>query len=724
MKKKIAVIGGGLGSLSAIYHLMSLPNAKDLFDITLYQDGWQLGGKGASGVNQKKGFRVEEHGIHFWFGFYENGFHLMKEVYKALNRPPEAPLGTFEKAFKKQTTMDFAQLIDENWTDWNIEFPPFPGKVGDGIYENPIEEFVEMGIHFLASEFHKFVQHLTSGCLSIFLAPFRKNKKLPTHPTHEFYLNNIEKKSSKIISHLIERRLIAMAEFYKNPDNHKFEDRKVHGQFINDLKMHIFDKVGHLLDRFPELLRIWCTIDFGLSVLKGIIEDGVLQVKDRKLILDFSLINRSDFKEWLVYHGADKNYMSNFPAVKSLYDGPFAFFRGAVSTPNVEAGTALNIFFRLAFTCKEEVMWRMQAGMGDTVFMPIYQYLNQNFPENVHFSFFHKATNLKLSKDKTKVEEIEFDRMIDLAKNVDTYNPIINVKGLDCWPSEPLYEQLNSSQAKKAQEFKDKKGIGFESDWAGWKGTKVTKKIGQDFDEVIIGASLSALPNFCHDLFEENPKLANMLDKVGTVQTQAFQLWLTKNPYDLATDPLKVLSTYVEPLDTMAAMTQILDREDWSAFPEPPKYLMYVCGALIDSETIPNPEATYFAENQLQEVYNNMVSYIENDLKFILPKAFDEAGNFDWNILFDPTDGVGKERLKYQYFRSNINTTERYVYSLKDTSRHRLKTDESGFENVFLTGDWIQNGMNIGFVEGATISGILTARAVSRNENIALYLPW
>jgi uncharacterized protein with NAD-binding domain and iron-sulfur cluster len=724
MKKKIAVIGGGLGSLTAIYHLMSLPNAKDLYDITLYQDGWQLGGKGASGVNQKKGFRVEEHGIHFWFGFYENGFYLMKEVYKALNRPPEAPLATFEAAFKPQTTMDFAQLINDNWTSWDVEFPTLLGKVGDGVFESPIEELVEVGIRFLADEFHKFIEHLASGCLGVFLGPFQKNKKSPVHQTHEPYLNDIEEKLAKIISHHLERRLVAMAELYKNPETHKFEDRKVHGGYIYNLKMHIFDLVGHLLDKFPELLRIWCTIDLGLTILKGVIEDGVLQVKGRKFILDFSLINKYDFKEWLILHGADSHFIYNFPAVKSLYDGPFAFFRGAISTPDVEAGTALNILFRLAFTCKEAVMWRMQAGMGDTVFMPIYQYLQQNFPENVHFSFFHAATDLKLSKDKTKVEAIEFDRLIDLAENVATYQPAVTVKGLECWPSEPLYEQLNPIQVQKAQELKEKTGVGFESDWSGWKGTKVTKQIGRDFDEVIIGASLSALPNFCNDLFEHNPQWSKMLDKVGTVQTQAFQLWLTKDPQELATDPLKVLSTYVEPLDTMAAMTQILEREDWSGYPEQPKYLMYVCGAFIDSETIPDPPATYFAKNQLDEVFDNMAHYIENDLRFILPKAFDEAGNFDWNILFDPTGGVGKERLKYQYFRPNIDTTERYVYCLKDTSRFRLKTDESGFENVFLTGDWIQNGMNIGFVEGATISGILTARAVSGNENIPLHLPW
>ncbi len=215
-----------------------------------------------------------------------------------------------------------------------------------------------------------------------------------------------------------------------------------------------------------------------------------------------------------------------------------------------------------------------------------------------------------------------------------------------------------------------------------------------------------------------------MLDRVGTVQTQAFQLWLTKNPEELGVKEQKVLSTYVEPLDTFAEMNQILKREDWSAFKQKPLYLMYVCGALLDSETIPPYHATYFPDNQQYKVKGNMKNYILNNLKFVLPGAFDKDGNFDWDILFDPTGGVGEARLDYQYYRSNINTSERYVFSLKGSSKFRLKTDETGFSNVFFTGDWIQNGLNIGFVEGATISGILTARAVSGNKNIPIYVPW
>src|SRR5262245_42435096 len=46
-KQKIAVLGGGLGSLSTVYGLTSQPGWDEKYDITVYQMGWRLGGKGA-----------------------------------------------------------------------------------------------------------------------------------------------------------------------------------------------------------------------------------------------------------------------------------------------------------------------------------------------------------------------------------------------------------------------------------------------------------------------------------------------------------------------------------------------------------------------------------------------------------------------------------------------------------------------------------------------------
>ncbi|HMP31615.1 MAG TPA: hypothetical protein PKD85_18580, partial [Saprospiraceae bacterium] len=514
------------------------------------------------------------------------------------------------------------------WTKWQITFPKLPGTIGDGEYLYPLDELIEIGIKLIGNEFSKIIHVLQPGCLGSVLKILKKKPK-PNHNSHEKYLSNLEETIFKIIEHPIEKRLMAMAILYKNHEHYHDGNTKSHASFIHSVKKWIWDHIGDLVSSNPELLRVWCSIDFGLSVLKGIIEDGVLSVKDNKFVLDFTLINHIDFESWLVLHGADEKYLKNFPAVKSMYDGPFAFFKGAVSSPNVEAGTALNIFLRLALTCKQDVMWRMQAGMGDTIFAPIYEYLQINFKENVKFKFFHKIKDLQLDKDAQQVVSIEVEELIELADNISEYQPLVNVKGLQCWPSHPLYDQLNPDQVAKIKE----QNIHIESNWSGWKGTMHTKNLNEDFDTVIIGASLSALPTFCTQLINNNQKWAKMLDKVGTVQTQAFQLWFTKSAEDLGVDPLQVLSTYVEPLDTFAAMNQVLEREDWSKYPEQPKYLMYVCGAFPDSESIPPAHATYFPKNQKNDVYDNMLVYIKENLKFIIPKAFDEDGNFDWDLL-------------------------------------------------------------------------------------------
>ena len=46
-RPRVAILGGGLGSLTTAYELSSRG-----YDITLYQMGWRLGGQGASGRNQ------------------------------------------------------------------------------------------------------------------------------------------------------------------------------------------------------------------------------------------------------------------------------------------------------------------------------------------------------------------------------------------------------------------------------------------------------------------------------------------------------------------------------------------------------------------------------------------------------------------------------------------------------------------------------------------------
>ena len=139
--KKIAILGGGVSSITAAFEITSQENWQDKYDLTIYQMGWRIGGKGASGRNQKQHNRIEEHGIHVWFGFYYNAFKAMRACYDELGRAPDKPLATLEDAFKVHPSTAFAQEFHKQWSIWPITPPTLlfsKQKVGEGFNRRPL----------------------------------------------------------------------------------------------------------------------------------------------------------------------------------------------------------------------------------------------------------------------------------------------------------------------------------------------------------------------------------------------------------------------------------------------------------------------------------------------------------------------------------------------------------------------------------------------------------
>ena len=89
-----------------------------------------------------------------------------------------------------------------------------------------------------------------------------------------------------------------------------------------------------------------------------------------------------------------------------------------------------------------------------------------------------------------------------------------------------------------------------------------------------------------------------------------------------------------------------------------------------------------------------------------------DEDELNWFFLVDPRHRDGKARFDAQYWRANIEGSERYVTTYAGTVDHRLGPHESGFANVWLAGDWTRNGIDGGSVEAAVTSGIQAARAV------------
>ena len=130
--RRIAILGGGIASLTTAVELTSAPDWASRYEITVYQMGWRLGGKGASSRNPSANGRIEEHGLHVWFGCYDHAFRMLRACYDELRRPAGSPFATIEEAFTPQNETPYFEFVDGQWTVWPLWFPPGPDRPGTG----------------------------------------------------------------------------------------------------------------------------------------------------------------------------------------------------------------------------------------------------------------------------------------------------------------------------------------------------------------------------------------------------------------------------------------------------------------------------------------------------------------------------------------------------------------------------------------------------------------
>jgi uncharacterized protein with NAD-binding domain and iron-sulfur cluster len=460
--------------------------------------------------------------------------------------------------------------------------------------------------------------------------------------------------------------------------------------------------------------RVWSLIDLILTIVIGILTDRIISD-------GFDVINHKDFREWLTDQGADP-LVVNGPLIGALYDIFFAYEGGDVRRPNVEAGSALRGSLRTMLTYQGHVLWKMKAGMGDTVFAPLYLALKKR---GVAFKFFHEVTCLHYDDQRGTIGAIDMGRQVDLT--VPEYSPLVDVKGLPCWPSTPLvHATVDGKKVLQIANGDKLEGVDLESRWSGWTNVgKVTLREGIDFDHVVLGITVSGLPFICDEKLKTLGPWQQMLAKVQTVRTQAVQLWFNRPSGDqVATTPTPpppppglgtpvpdgIIANCTEPDACWADFNQVLDREDQ---PANVLGLFYGCGVLLDQgPEFPPPDDLAFPAEQLARVRETTVSFLRGSADQVWPKAA-VNGTIDWSALAAPEGEVGEARLDRQYLRANVDPSERYVLSLVNTSRFRLKAGESGVKNLFLAGSWVDNGNNLSCVEAAAMSGRQASRAIS-----------
>ena len=690
-KSKVAVLGGGVGGMTAAFELTATPELREQFEVTIYQLGWRIGGKGASGRNAQHAERIEEHGLHVWFGFYDNAFRLMRDAYEELGREPGTPLATIDDAFKP---CDQLVLFDRQGDDWHAHALDFPRNL-----LRPGE----------AAELPTFWEMAAVACrwaLSAWRSLSHERDLDLSEPDLPFVPDWFEDLAADLAGDLLElpaegaERLLVLAERLAGAragnTDHLVARQAAQPALLVGLLKGFRDWLWLVLREpvqdDPDVRLFFTILDAGVSTVAGIVEDGVLE-------RGFDAINDEEWAAWLARHGAKEVTLGGTPegrapVLRAVYDVAFGFPGGSIAAADVAAGTATSDLLRLVFSYRGSFMRKMQAGMGDVVFTPLYEVLRRR---GVQFRFFHEVTRLGVAPDDQRVETIEVVPQLELRGGAEEYLPLADVRGLPCWPSEPLWEQLEP--AARGHDFELRPNpLGREP---------LVLRRGEHFDAVVLGIPVGALEPICRELMDRDERFRSGIERAVTVRTQAFQVWANREAGELGWrhDGNSVAGCYVEPIDTYCDMTHLIPREEWQQA-DGVRTIAYLCGVLDDRPGEDQAEAT-------ERVRQNAVEFLERDMPALWPNARLADGSFDWSVLVDPGEGTGRERFDAQYWRANVAPSERYVLSPAGSVKHRLPSGESGFENLVLAGDWTRNGIDGGCVEAAVISGIEAAAGLT-----------
>jgi len=695
-KQKIVILGTGAGSMAAAWGLTSAPGWQDRYEIDVYQMGWRCGGKGAAGRNRKLGDRIEEHGLHMWFGFYQNAFATIREAYDELHRlDPSYAYPTWRQAFTPRSDLFLEEFVGGRWEVWHTTFPDNKELPGDGKPVQSIGSFlreaIEWGIElllgsdvlsWLEQHFEPFEPSERSRELLGSLGGLVRGILRRVEAEVEGVVRSIFRDVSGALSAELRLHLGGAHDLAAEAEASIAGVEKVL-DVLEPLLRWIERALGKELTRHTELRRVFILLDLGLTILRGLVADGCLAARS------FEPIDRYDWIEWLRRNGASKLCIES-PWVRGLYDGPFAYVRGDASRPSMSAAVAMRGQLRGFIGYKGAPMWQMDAGMGDTVFTPLYLALQAR---GVRFHLFHRVRELRFDDERKKLLGVSIGVQATV-KGGAIYQPLFPLHGIQCWPSEPDYQQLEQGEEL------ERRRVDLESSWTDWKDVSTLELAADaDFDVVINGMSLAAWPAVAPQLFDGSSETATrwraLRDNVTTVQTQCIQLWLSPSAEQLGRPgPQGFTGAYAQPFNTWADLSDLLRAESWTG-PDAPRSLVYLCGPMRDAAVTPPTSAVWFPESEKERTLQAGMDWLSANAGYPWPLGApdNEPAGLDPALLFDPRGRAGWDRLRAQYARANVEPTERYVLSPPGTTQYRMRANESGVSNLLLAGDWLRTGL-------------------------------
>jgi uncharacterized protein with NAD-binding domain and iron-sulfur cluster len=665
---KVAVLGGGPAGLAAAFEL-SDPRHNGKFEVSVYQLGWRLGGKCASGREQQLGHRIKEHGPHIFFGFYDNGFAILRQAYHELQDDTPRVFPTIEDALVPKTECVIMEQVDGTWLPWVITLPRLPGVPGTP--QPPTESEI------VRSHLKSIRSHLL--------------EMLQLHPL----------KVPQLLAG-IEGVLATVADLTLENLQHVGRDMADALKGLQQTLHVIFDN-GLRLETAAR--RLFILLDLGLAAAVGALLDGLVWPTPQSA----QAVNELDYREWLKKHEA-RDITINSAVVRAMYDTVFGYLNADPAGANVEAGSAV-LAQKELIVYRGPIAWKMRAGTGDVVAAPLYQAL---LKRKVTFHFFHRVDRL-FSSDGHTIDRIVIGRQATV-KN-EPYDPLIDCKNLPTWPDRPRFEQLLEGAQLEARQIDLEAAV---TDWVDPQ-PPLTLSLGEQFDKVVLAIPIGALDSMAPQPLKPTWRVA--LDNSATVSTMSVQVWMNRTADDAGWDAAAapVVTAYDLPaLNTWLDATEVIEREDW---PDPaPAQMAILCGAMALPLGGPPPTSQHFPSH-IAGLASQAGQAFLNQSVALWPGLQDRDG-FDWAALVAPAHQVGPDRFLSQHWVASAHPWDRYVLTPAGSSKCRLAADGSGYDNLVLAGDWTNYGINLGSFEGAVTSGLRAANVITGDPRPILRDPF
>jgi uncharacterized protein with NAD-binding domain and iron-sulfur cluster len=690
-KRRIVIVGGGIAGLTAAFELTRTAELRAAHDVTVYQMGWRVGGKITSGRDGDG--RNIEHGLHIWFGFYENAFGLMRDVYQAWCPPPGQKITQWKDAIGAQSFTPIGDGIKTRPAWFDVALQSFAGEPGRGQVD------LSLG---------SCVANLLELLLGFYEGTVRANAQL----------QRIEP-SVSIRSHRAAATpdlaqpspvKVPVAEYLRQAAGRTWRiDENAPWAYSDDVEFvrtalgtisHAVNQAGFSAIPGGEILAQ--ALELAAAFVEGLLADVLLEQRT------INQIDGEDFRHWLIRHGASPSLAQDSPLVKALYDTMFQYPGGKIGNASYGAGTAAQVLLRMLATSRGSVAWELQAGSGEVVIAPLFDVLRQR---DVQFQFFCKLKAIQLSSDRSSVDSLQFDRQVRLKDPNSKYEPVQMRNGLRGFGSRPDWNLIENGDVLEQDD------VDLESFWCNQSVEPFTIERGHDFHEVILAIPVGAFKDLgsgggpCRELIDSSEQFKEMTERLELVPSIGVQLWSTRDLAGLGwRKPKPALVSGPEPLDIWADMTQVLAHE-----PAGPKSLHYLCD-VFPTDLYREPADTPGVQEKSQREARCLARQWLEDRAFAFWPNVARPRSFDWDALFVRGNLAGEDRLCEQYIHANINPSDCCVATAAGTSAWRLKTDGSGFEHLYLAGSWIDTGFNTECVEAAVISGMQAARAITGEQ--------